>query len=170
MIARAAALGLLLVVAALLETVVFAEIAVAGYVPAVVVLTVVGVALADGPEPGGIYGFVAGLLMDLLGGGLVGLSALVMLTTGFAVGAARPYLTGPPLGIHVVVGGLAAASATLAYGVLLFLLEPAEITWSALGQGSAITGLYSAAVAPFAVRATIMLARSVEGQTVGSSS
>lgn len=166
MIARIGALGALLVTAALLETVVFSALAVAGHAPMIIALTVVGIALVDGPETGGMYGFVAGLAIDLLGGGLVGLSALVLLLVGFGVGVLRPYLTGPPLGIHVVVGGLAVAAGSTLFGILLFLLEPADLTWSALVQGTLITTLYSAALAPFVIRATIALSQRVEAQTV----
>jgi rod shape-determining protein MreD len=156
-LARITALAVVLVIAALLETTVFAALAVGGHTPSLVTLTVVAVALTDGSESGGIYGFVAGLLVDLLGGGLVGLYALVLLLIGFGVGGMRVFLAAPPFAVHLVVGGLAAAASSLLYGLLLYLLDPADLTLAALAEGAAITALYSAALAPFVVRAAVAL-------------
>lgn len=168
MVARVAALGLLLVTAALLETTVFAALAVAGHAPSLVTLTVVGVALASGSESGATYGFAAGLLVDLLGGGLVGLFAFVLLLVGFGVGRVRPYLTGPRLAVHVVVGGAAAVAGSVGYGLLLFLLEPSDLTISALAEGTLVASLYSAAVAPFVVRPSAALSKRVEAARIVS--
>ena len=164
-LARGAVLVVVLVTALVLETTVFSALAVGGHTPSLVTLTVVGVALADGSESGGIYGFVSGLLVDLLGGGLVGLFALVLLLVGFVVGAIRVYLAAPPLAVHLVVGALATAAGAALYGLLLFLLEPADLTLAALAEGVVITALYSAALAPFVVRATVALVRRTEAAT-----
>lgn len=151
MIARAGLLALVLVTAVLLETVVFSSLLVAGYAPAVVALTVVGVALGDGSEAGAGYGFAAGLLVDVLGGGLLGLYTLVLLIVGWSVGAARTYLTGPAPLVHALVGGAASAAAAAGYGLLNFVLDPAAVTAPGLLQAVAVTGLYSGALAPFVI-------------------
>jgi rod shape-determining protein MreD len=166
MLVRFTALALLLVTAALLESTVFAALAIAGHTPSIVTLTVVGVALADGAESGGTYGFASGLFVDLLGTGLVGPTALVLLLVGFATGLLRPYLTGPPVMVHVVSGGLAVTAASALLGLLLFLLDPADLTMRALVEGTLVTGLYSAALAPFVVRPAMALCRRVETATV----
>jgi hypothetical protein len=92
----------------------------------------------------------------------------VLLLVGFVVGGIRIYLSGPALAVHLVVGGLAAAASAAAYGLLLFLLEPTELTVGALAQGTLVTGLYSAALAPFVVRPTIALSRRVEAAALAS--
>jgi rod shape-determining protein MreD len=166
MLLRFAALALLLVTAALIESTVFAGLAIAGHTPSIVALTVVAVALADGAESGGTYGFASGLFVDLLGAGLVGPTALVLLLVGFATGLLRPYLTGPPLLVHVVAGGLAVTLASTLLGLLLFLLDPADLTLRALVEGIVVTGLYSAVLAPFVIRPTMALCRRVETATV----
>lgn len=155
MIARAGFLVLVLVTAVLLETVVFAGLAIAGHAPAVVALTVVAVALADGSEAGARYGFVAGLAVDLIAGGLLGLNAIVLVLVGWAAGASRTYLTGPPVLAQVLVGGAACAAAVAAHGLLAFLLDPDSVTATGMLRSVLATGLYSAAVAPFVVRPVV---------------
>lgn len=151
MIARAGLLALVLVTAILLETVVFPNLLVAGYAPALVTLTVVGVALSDGSETGARYGFAAGLTVDVIGGGLLGLHTIVLLIVGWAVGAARPYLTGPAPVVRAVVGGVASAAAAAGFELLTFVLDPEAVTAAGMLQGMLVTGLYSAVLAPFVI-------------------
>ncbi|MBA2528472.1 MAG: rod shape-determining protein MreD, partial [Euzebyales bacterium] len=54
--------GTVLLTALLLQTVVLPAVAVAGWRPDLVGLTVVAFALADGPDTGARYGFTAGLV------------------------------------------------------------------------------------------------------------
>lgn len=149
MIVRAGLLSLVLVTAVLFETVVLADLQVLGYAPMVVVLTVVGVALVDGGESGARYGFAAGLLVDMLGGSLLGMNTIVFVLVGWGVGAIRPYLTGPLVLIRLMVGATASALAVAGYGMLTFLLDPGALTATILLQAVVVTGLYSGALAPF---------------------
>ena len=89
-----------LIAALLLATVLGPAIAIGGWRPDVVTLTVVAFAIAEGPGTGTRYGFAAGLARDLLSGSAVvlGTSALVLLVVGTLVGHLRP----------VPVGGAAA--------------------------------------------------------------
>lgn len=151
MIARVGLLGLVLVVALLLETVVFTNLLVAGHAPALVTLTVVGVALSDGSETGARYGFAAGLTVDVIGGGLLGLHTIVLLLAGWAVGAARPYLTGPAPVVRALVGGAASAAAAGGFALLTFVLDPQAVDAAGLLQGMLVTGVYSGALAPFVI-------------------
>lgn len=153
---------LVLVTALLLETVLLPGLAVQGVVPAVVLLTVVGFGLAEGSESGSRYGFVAGFVVDLLSGGLIGLSALVFLLAGFCAGLSRPYLSTSVLVGQVVVGGAASAGATLLYGLLSLLLEPGGPTLPGVVTAAIITGFYSAAVGPFVLRPVAALSKRVE--------
>lgn len=151
-----------LLTAILLETVLFAGAAVAGQVPAVVALTVIAFGLTDGAETGVRYGFFAGLTVDLLSGGLVGLSALILLFLGYGAGVVRPYLTGSPFVAHLALGGMGAALATLAYGLLGALLDPVAVGAGGLVQATVVTALYSTLVAPAIIRPVAALARRVE--------
>lgn len=159
MIVRAGTLALVLLVALLLETVVFARLAVAGHAPAIVTLTVVAIGLADGAERGARYGFAAGLASDLVGGGLLGLQAIVLVLVGWGSGVVRGYLLGPPALTQALVGGLATAAAGALSALLTFLLDPQTVTLAAAARSALGTGIYSAALAPFVIRVVAAVSR-----------
>lgn len=165
MIARVGMMALVLVTALLLSTVAFRPLAVAGWRPELVTLTVVAFALADGPGTGMRYGFFAGLAADLLSGGghLVGITALVLLAVGYVAGLARPYLAGTTLTGQVAVAGAASVVAVLAHGMLALLLDFSAITLATLLQGAVVVGCYSAALAPVVVRPLMALSDRVPG-------
>jgi rod shape-determining protein MreD len=162
-ITRILVLGLVLVSALLLQTVVVPGFAIAGFRPDLVVLTVLAFALVDGAGTGARYGFAAGLAVDLLSGGAqpVGVSALVLLLVGYTVGAIRPYLAGTAVVGEMAVAVVASAAVVLAYGLLALLLEataagPVETVWTALA-----TGLYNGLLAPLLFRPLQALSRRV---------
>lgn len=171
MIARVGMMALVLVTAVLLYTVALPPLAIAGWRPELVTLTVVAFALADGPGTGARYGFLAGLAADLLsdGGHLVGISALVLLTVGYVAGLARPYLAGTTLGGQVLVTGAASALAVLAHGMLAMVLDFSTFTAATLAQGAAVVGTYNGALAPVVVRPLMALSRRVPASPVTGS-
>ena len=162
MIARAALLGLVLVTALLLDTVVLSAVSIAGATPSLVLLTVVAVGLADGGEAGARYGFAAGLAVDLVAGGLVGLTALVYLLTGFAVGALRPYIAGSTLAGQALVGAASTAAAILLYGALSLLFEPEAISAGAVILGGLVAGIGNGLLAPLILRPVSAILRRVD--------
>jgi rod shape-determining protein MreD len=142
-----------LLTALLLQTVVFAGLTVFGWRPDLVVVTVVAFALAEGPDTGLRYGFVAGLAVDLLAGaGLVGVSALVYLLVGYLCGLLRPYVANTVLAGQVAVTAVAGAAAVLGYGLVALLLDFAHVNPLSVLAGALVVGLYDAAVAPFVCR------------------
>ncbi len=88
---RWALLGVVLVVALALQTSFFPHLAVRGVVPDLCLLVVVGVALARGPRAGMLFGFVAGLLLDLAPPAehVAGRWALSLVVVGLMVGWVR---------------------------------------------------------------------------------
>lgn len=159
MIVRVGLLAALLVAVVLAETVLFAGFTAWGQVPGLVALAVVAVGLHLGPESGTRFGFAAGVCVDLLSGGLMGLTALIMVLVGFASGVARRYLSGTTLAGQVAIGGLVAAVATAAHGLLAFLLGASQVAVVGLAEATAVTGLYSAALAPLVFRPVGAVAR-----------
>lgn len=115
MILRGAVLGLVLVTALLLQTVVAPAVAVAGLAPDLVVLTVLAAGLLEGPGSGLRYGFAAGLAVDLLASGetILGTSALVFLLVGYSAGAARPYLAANELLGQTLASAVGSATVVL---------------------------------------------------------
>ena len=100
----------------------------AGVVPDVPLVVAVMVALRRGPEVGCVTGFLAGLLQDLTGPGLVGVQALTKALTGFAAGfTGRRFAVGDPL---VQVPGLVLLTVLeglLRFGVLRLFHFPTAL-------------------------------------------
>jgi len=109
---------LLVTVGGVLQSTVVAVAGVGGIMPDVPLILTVMIALRYGPESGCLAGFVAGLLQDVTGGGLVGVQALTKGLAGFGMGLlVGRFWVGNPL---VQVPGLVLFS--IAEGLGRFLL------------------------------------------------
>lgn len=119
-------IGLLLVLATVVQTALAADLRVAGVAPDFLVLMAILAGLAGGPEAGAIVGFVAGLLSDMfLTSTPLGLSALTYCVIGASIGAARSSIL-PERSLVVPVTALFATA-----GAVLMFVAFGEI----LGQG-----------------------------------
>lgn len=85
-------LGTLMLLALLTQTSLLPHLRIGGVIPDVMVVVTVAVAVRRGPEYGAMFGFVAGLLIDLFLQVPAGLSALAYSIVGYAVGAAQTSL------------------------------------------------------------------------------
>lgn len=150
-----------LLTAMLLDTVVLSSVTVGGWRPALLVLTVVGFALADGPDTGARYGFLAGLAADLLSGGnsVVGLSALTLLIVGDAVGRIRPYLSQTAVAGEMAVAAAAGAVAVVAYGLVSLLLDLRQFTAPLIVQAAIVAALWNLVLGPPTIRGIALLSR-----------
>ena len=102
-------------------------LSVGGVTPDLPLILTVLLALRRGAETGCIVGFVAGLLQDTAGGGLLGVQALTKALAGFGMGllggrlwVASPLVQVPSLVLLTVVEGF------LRYGLLQFFHFPAS--------------------------------------------
>ena len=88
---------LLIVSGGVLQSTLVAARGVGGVTPDVPLILTVLIALRNGPESGCLAGFVAGLLQDATGGGLVGVQALTKGLAGFGMGllVGRFWVTNP---------------------------------------------------------------------------
>lgn len=161
MMARAGVLAIVLVSALLVRTVVAPIIAVAGVVPDPVLLTVVALALGDGPRTGARYGFAAGLAVDLLGGSdlLVGTWSLAFSVAGWGVGVLRTYLTGSPLVTQLGAATAAALMAIGIAGVMAMLLDSGRLTPVDMLVVAFGTALYNLPFVPVVVPTVATLSR-----------
>jgi rod shape-determining protein MreD len=141
---------LVAVAAVLVQTVMLPKFAVLGWQPDLVLLTVIGFALASGPRTGARYGFAAGLLVDLVSGAgqPVGLSSLVMLSAGWVTGEARPHLTASRISGRIAAGGVVTAAALSLQALIEMLLHRGHYAPGGLLAGVLVTGLYNAVLAP----------------------
>ena len=155
MTARRVALGAATVLTALLlQTTVLARLPLPGGAPDLLLVLVVAFALVEGPLSGTVTGFLAGLLLDLVGDHELGRAALVLAVVGYAAGLLHDPSYGArdrsPLMPFLVVG-LSAAAAVLLYAVEGVLLGDPRVTAGALARAAAGTVPYCVLLTPFVV-------------------
>lgn len=135
---------LLLLGALVLQTSLFAYVPLFGALPELTLLVAIAIALEEGPEWGAGAGFVAGLLIDLIGALPMGISALSYCLVGYFVGWFRDHMPDMPLAPIAVVAVATAA------GQGLVLLLAALFGQGTRGVGAltvALTSLYNAILA-----------------------
>lgn len=160
MIARVAAVTLLLVTAVVLQTTVFAELQLLGHLPNLLLLLTVAIAMHEGPLSGVRVGFAAGMLLDLqLSQTAVGTSTLVLLAVGYAVGLLKPYLALDSFTAPVFVTFGASAAFTVGFGILAGLLGDAGHTGTVILRSALAVGVYNMLLAPIALGLVSRLTR-----------
>ena len=153
--------GISILTALLLQTTVLARLPLPGGVPDLLLVLVVGFALAEGPLSGTVTGFVAGLLADLGSDHELGRSALVYALVGYLAGLVQDDRPRSPL-LPLAVVAAAAAGAVGVYALEGLLLGDPRVTggafWPALGG----TVAYSVVLTPLVVPVVGGLARRLD--------
>ena len=108
----------LLVVAAILQSTVMPQLAVWGVFADLPVLLVVSWGLLRGPREGVVWGFVAGVVVDLLSGAPFGAATLSLMLVGFLSGLGKNSVFAG----HIVFPVVAMFLATLLYNVCFLLV------------------------------------------------
>jgi rod shape-determining protein MreD len=144
---RLLALTVVLVVAVLVQSTVLARLTLAGVRPDLLVLAVVSVAVATDPTTGAVFGFVAGLVADLLFDLPVGVSALVYVAVGFAVGTVRVYVTSHRPLVHLALVGAASLASVWCCGLLLRVFDLSS--WAAVARAGPLVAVYNLLLTPF---------------------
>jgi rod shape-determining protein MreD len=144
---RLLALAVVLAVAVLVQSTVLARLTLAGVRPDLLVLAVVSVAVATDPTTGAVFGFVAGLVADLLFDLPVGVSALVYVAVGFAVGTVRVYVTSHRPLVHLVLAGAASLASVWCCGLLLRVFDLSS--WAAVARAGPLVAVYNLLLTPF---------------------
>ena len=115
--------GLLLLLAVILELSAFSQIDILGGHADLVVLAVAGVAYYGGSVPGSAAGFTAGFLLDLLTGATMGASSLVLTAVGYGVGRYKE-VRDPSHGLlPIPVGAAATAAWVTAFAAVSLMLD-----------------------------------------------
>jgi rod shape-determining protein MreD len=158
---RVLLLALLVVTAVLLQVTVMARLPLPGRPPDLVLVVVLGCALAEGERTGVVMGFAAGLFADLQTDHELGRLALVYLLAGYLAGrlhGARDRSTLAPFAV-VAAGALGALGVYFLEGIALG--DPrTDIAALRLGVLAAVT--YDVVLTPFVVPAVVVLLRRVE--------
>ena len=115
--------GVLLLLAVILQLSGFSQIGILGGHFDLVVLAVAAVAYYGGSIPGSASGFAAGFLLDLLSGATMGASSLVLTAVGYGVGRFRE-VRDPSHGLlPVPVGAAATAGWVVAFAAVALMLD-----------------------------------------------
>jgi rod shape-determining protein MreD len=143
---RIALAALFLVIAVTVQTSVLPGIAVAGVTCDLVLIVVLGLALARGPEWGAITGFAGGLMLDVVppADHTAGRWALALALAGYVAGLIRRETSAGPVGplgvaLTVVMG---AALSLLVYSATGSLLHDPAVDWSEFGVRLGIAAGY----------------------------
>ena len=164
LLVRAVAFLAVLLLAVVLQVSFFGFFAYDGVVPNLVLLVVVGSALARGPELAVVLGFVGGLLVDLAppADHIAGRWALALVVAGYLAGRVRSDAGRSPL------VALATVAATSFVATSVFALSGLLLSEPALGPGAAVdlagigrvilvALLYDLLLAPFVLPPTMAL-------------
>jgi rod shape-determining protein MreD len=145
---RRVRLGLVILVAVVLQTTLFTHLRIDGVAPDLGLVCVLAVAYECGPETGVVFGFLCGLAMDLFLTTPLGLSALSWAVTGYVVGVFQTQIVRTTPWLPLILGGLGGL-----FGGLVFLLvggavgEPGFLSTAGL-RSVLIAAAYDALIAP----------------------
>jgi rod shape-determining protein MreD len=118
-----ARVGVLLLLAVVLQLSAFSQIGILGGHADLVVLAVAAVAFYAGSVSGSATGFAAGFLLDLLSGATMGASSLVLTAVGYGVGRFRE-VRDPSHGLlPIPVGAAATAGWVTAFAAVSLMLD-----------------------------------------------
>jgi rod shape-determining protein MreD len=118
----------LLAVVAILQTTIVPGLAVWGVFANLPLLVVVSWSLLRGPREGAVWGFIAGLMVDLLSGAPFGAATLSLITVGFLTGLGETTVFRARIALPMV----AMFFATIVYELLFLLvvqISGQPVTW-----------------------------------------
>ncbi len=166
-VARTALSVVLLLVAALVQVSVLSRLSLPGGTPDLVLLVVVGLALASGPMTGALSGFFGGLLLDAIppSQSPLGSWALVLCLTGWVAGRLQDFAERSAW-IPVAIVAVLAPATLLAYAGLGVLLGDGRVTTDALLGSLPTATLYDVMLAPFVLPGIGALVRRVEPRSL----
>lgn len=144
-------LGLLLLVAVVLQTAVGSQLSFLGVSPDVFVILVVLVAVGSGSMTGLVYGFVVGITADMVFLDPVGMRAFTYLLIGYGVGRYVEEFGLASAWVVVILAGTMSLASQVVYGILqvatdvegsFFGMLTAQILPAALFDGLLAAPLY----------------------------
>lgn len=139
--------GLILIVAVVVQLSGFGNVRVLGGQPNLVPLVVAAAALYGGSIPGAAVGFAAGLVLDLAVGQEVGSSSLVLTAVGYAVGRYREIRDPANELTAVPVAAAATIGYTAAFAAVSFMLEIGATVNAIVFREMAVTAILNAVLA-----------------------
>jgi len=158
-------LALVILVCVVLQTTLFTHLRIDGVAPDLGLVATLAVAYENGPDSGAVFGFVAGLAIDLFLTTPLGLSALSFAITGYVVGVLQSGMVRTTPWLAPILGGLGGL-----FGGLVFLTAGAVVGESGFLSFASlktvlIAALYDAVVAPVVFPLVRRAARREDGAT-----
>jgi rod shape-determining protein MreD len=142
--------ALIVIICLILQSTFLATFSPRGLIPDLILIVVVSTALIKGPAEGALMGFGAGLGLDLVSSGFVGLHALIKMTLGFFIGLAEEKIFKENLLLPAVVLLAATFIHELLYLLVAAAYKQLEVGfWVALSSIVLPLSLYNALLAPF---------------------
>ena len=145
---RVGRLLLLLIAIVLVQTAVLPYARVFGVVPDLGLVATVAIAYREGPELGSIFGFAAGLAMDLFLQTPLGLTALSFALTGYLIGILQGALLRSAWWVTPLLGGLGGILGGLLFIGIGALVGQEQLFALRSLRVVLLSGVYDAIVAP----------------------
>jgi rod shape-determining protein MreD len=169
---RAGALGVVLLTAVLLQVSLLPIMVVGSFVPDLVVVVLVVLALESGTRVALWAAGITGALIDLLSVTVpVGSSVLIYATVVYGLGLLRPYLAERSDLTTAVLAGLAGAVAAAGHaGLQLLLADQPILPARVVGQAALVIGAFAVLLAPVVlgvVRRVLHASEASDGERIG---
>jgi rod shape-determining protein MreD len=143
---------LILLTFLVVELTVLDHLRVFGAGPDIMLLLAVVAGIVGGPRVGALFGFAAGIVLDLFLETPMGLSALVFCIVGYAVGNIQGGVLRAAWWIPVVTTFVASVAGVLAYALTATVVGQPGLVTPHLFVVAAVVGVFNAVVSPVALR------------------
>lgn len=117
-------------VAALLQAAVLSHLRVYGGQPDLIVVIVLAWSVLDRGIEGMVWAFVGGIILDLLSGAPLGISALALIPIAYVVGLTEAQVYRNNIGLPILMSVLGAVAYHLIYLILLRFFGGIALSWS----------------------------------------
>jgi rod shape-determining protein MreD len=141
-------LGVIVLVAALVQIVVLDHAKISGVSPHLVLAVAALAGMVGGPERGALTGFLAGLLVDLATTAPLALTALTGTLVGYAAGNLLAGVVRRSRALPVLVAGIAGLAGTLLYVALAALIGRTSADLRQILLQAVLVGALNALLAP----------------------
>ena len=146
-------LGLVFLVALVIQLTVFVDVRVVGVAPELLLLVAVTAAFFIGPEKGPVIAFAAGLLWDVYLPTPLGVSAITFAGVAFVVATLNEGLFHDTRGQLIGVVAVASAASVIGYALLGSIVGESGLLSLDLLVIAVVVGVFNAALAPIAAPA-----------------